>query len=71
MIPRKVTGDVVNALARQAAVALIGPRQVGKTTLALAIGGERGALWCTRCSVLRPWSISAAIRLWGRAGKAL
>jgi predicted AAA+ superfamily ATPase len=31
---------VIKALSRQAAVALIGPRQVGKTTLALEIGKE-------------------------------
>lgn len=30
---------------RQAAVALIGPRQVGKTTLALDIAEERGAVY--------------------------
>lgn len=34
-----------SALDRQAAVALIGPRQVGKTTLARALGAERGALY--------------------------
>ena len=33
------------SLARQAAVALIGPRQVGKTTLALEVGQEFGALY--------------------------
>lgn len=33
------------ALDRQAAVALIGPRQVGKTTLARMLGEERGALY--------------------------
>ena len=38
MIPRLVTISVEEALDRQAAVALIGPRQVGKTTLALEIG---------------------------------
>lgn len=37
MIQRRVQKQVFNALARQAAVALIGPRQVGKTTLALSI----------------------------------
>ena len=37
MIPRIITRDVESALNRQAAVALIGPRQVGKTTLALEI----------------------------------
>jgi predicted AAA+ superfamily ATPase len=45
MIPRLIAADVEKALARQAAVALIGPRQVGKTTLALAIGEERDALY--------------------------
>jgi predicted AAA+ superfamily ATPase len=34
MIPRIIGSKVEVALARQAAVALIGPRQVGKTTLA-------------------------------------
>lgn len=37
MIPRRAQTAVQNALARQAAVALTGPRQVGKTTLAHAI----------------------------------
>jgi predicted AAA+ superfamily ATPase len=37
MIHRRVQTAVQNALARQAAVALTGPRQVGKTTLAHAI----------------------------------
>ena len=45
MIPRLITHDVENALNRQAAVALIGPRQVGKTTLALEIGRARNALY--------------------------
>nr|VFK19667.1 MAG: hypothetical protein BECKLFY1418C_GA0070996_10619 [Candidatus Kentron sp. LFY] len=45
MILRQVTADVGKALARQAAVALIGPRQVGKTTLALAIEENRNALY--------------------------
>lgn len=38
MIPRRALQSVERALSRQAAVALIGPRQVGKTTLALALG---------------------------------
>lgn len=38
MIPRHAQSAVQEALGRQAAVALIGPRQVGKTTLALEIG---------------------------------
>lgn len=38
MLPRLIASEVQNALRRQAAVALIGPRQVGKTTLALSIG---------------------------------
>lgn len=45
MIPRLVAGDIEDALRRQAAVALTGPRQVGKTTLALAIGAGRNALY--------------------------
>ncbi len=45
MIDRHITLLVEEALDRQAAVALIGPRQVGKTTLALAIGERRNALY--------------------------
>lgn len=45
MIPRIVANEVEAALQRQAAVALIGPRQVGKTTLALEIGRARNALY--------------------------
>ena len=45
MIPRITARDVESALRRQAATALIGPRQVGKTTLALEIGRHRDALY--------------------------
>ncbi len=45
MITRHITPIVEEALDRQAVVALIGPRQVGKTTLALAIGERRNALY--------------------------
>ena len=45
MIPRIITSDIERALNRQAAVALIGPRQVGKTTLALEIARSRDALY--------------------------
>lgn len=45
MIPRFALGDVLEALDRQAAVALIGPRQVGKTTLAHAVAGTRPSLY--------------------------
>src|ERR1035438_2773182 len=41
MIPRRARTAIHDALARQAAVALTGPRQVGKTTLALAIAAEK------------------------------
>lgn len=41
MIPRAALPKVEAALSRQAAVALIGPRQAGKTTLALALGAAR------------------------------
>jgi len=37
MIPRIARRDIEDALGRQAVVAIIGPRQVGKTTLALEI----------------------------------
>ena len=37
MIPRKALTAVTYALDRQVAVALIGPRQVGKTTLRLPL----------------------------------
>jgi predicted AAA+ superfamily ATPase len=40
MIHRKIRESVENALNRQPAVALIGPRQVGKTTLALDIASH-------------------------------
>ncbi|MGH8487746.1 MAG: ATP-binding protein [Gammaproteobacteria bacterium] len=45
MIVRRATVIVREALARQAAVALIGPRQVGKTTLALTIAKETASLY--------------------------
>jgi predicted AAA+ superfamily ATPase len=45
MIERRIKQHVTEALDRQAAVALIGPRQVGKTTLAQEISEERGALY--------------------------
>ena len=45
MIERHIKPRVLEALGYQAAVALIGPRQAGKTTLALDIGEERGALY--------------------------
>ncbi|MCY4097149.1 MAG: ATP-binding protein [Rhodospirillales bacterium] len=45
MIPRIVQAAVEAAFDRQAAVALIGPRQVGKTTLALEIGQSRDAIY--------------------------
>ncbi len=45
MIARFITSKVQQALRRQAAVALIGPRQAGKTTFALAIGKASGGLY--------------------------
>ena len=45
MIERRIKQQVKDALNRQAAIALIGPRQVGKTTLAQEISEERGALY--------------------------
>ncbi len=45
MIRRRAYRTVLNALGRQAAVALLGPRQVGKTTLALALAEGSDALY--------------------------
>ena len=45
MISRRVAEDVVRGLGRQAAVALIGPRQAGKTTLAHQIATRGDALY--------------------------
>jgi len=45
MIKRNIHQEVLTALSRQAAVALIGPRQVGKTTLALDIAQDRNCVY--------------------------
>ena len=45
MIHRRSYQNVLNALGRQAAVALLGSRQVGKTTLALEIAESAGAIY--------------------------
>lgn len=45
MLKRQILQKIKIALLRQAAVALIGPRQVGKTTLALALAKERPAIY--------------------------
>lgn len=45
MIPRDIRQKTLTALSRQAAVALIGPRQVGKTTLALDIAQDRDSVY--------------------------
>ena len=45
MIERRAIHQVNEALNRQAAVALMGPRQVGKTTLALAIAQTRPSIY--------------------------
>ena len=45
MIPRDAHPDLLAALATQPAVAIIGPRQCGKTTLALAVADERDAVY--------------------------
>lgn len=45
MIPRRARTAVQSALARQAAVALTGPRQVGKTTLADAVAADTASIY--------------------------
>jgi len=45
MISRRLASQLVQSLDRSPAVALLGPRQVGKTTLALKIAGDRPSLY--------------------------
>jgi predicted AAA+ superfamily ATPase len=45
MIERRLTSELAFALRHAPAVALLGPRQVGKTTLALQIGQPLGAVY--------------------------
>lgn len=45
MIRRRVAEKLTEALAEMPAVALLGPRQSGKTTLALALGEKQNALY--------------------------
>ena len=45
MITRHITATVQQALNRQAAVAIIGPRQIGKTTLAYELADARPSLY--------------------------
>jgi len=45
MIDRKLTPQLGDAIAHSSAVALLGPRQVGKSTLALEIGQRHNSLY--------------------------
>lgn len=45
MLLRRIKKSIMEALSRQAAVALLGPRQVGKTTLALEVGAELNGIY--------------------------
>lgn len=45
MIKRKIFNQVIEGLSRQAAVALIGPRQVGKTTLAHEVAERQDSIY--------------------------
>jgi uncharacterized protein len=45
MIERRIQAELVDRLGQSPAVALLGPRQAGKTTLARAIGGTRPSLY--------------------------
>jgi predicted AAA+ superfamily ATPase len=45
IIPRLLTAELTAALAHSPAVALLGPRQVGKTTLAQQVGGSQGVIY--------------------------
>jgi hypothetical protein len=45
MIPRRLLSALTSALAEVPAVALLGPRQAGKTTLALEVAGSRPSIY--------------------------
>lgn len=45
MLTRDTEVQVLEALDRQAAVAIVGPRQVGRTTLAQKIAGSRASIY--------------------------
>jgi predicted AAA+ superfamily ATPase len=45
MFARRIAGSLIEAIDTNPAVALLGPRQVGKTTLALEIGDQRPSLY--------------------------
>lgn len=45
MIERRIASEVVERLAESPALALLGPRQVGKTTLAIEIGETRPSIY--------------------------
>jgi hypothetical protein len=45
MIRRRLYDDLMKAMERSPAVGLLGPRQVGKTTLALAVGATRPSVY--------------------------
>lgn len=45
MIRRRQASEVTSLLRQTPAVVIVGPRQVGKTTLALEIAGERGSVY--------------------------
>jgi predicted AAA+ superfamily ATPase len=61
MIERQITERVLDALRRQPAVVLVGPRQVGKTTVARSIGDQMGAVYLDcessrdRAMLADPW----------------
>ena len=45
MIPRRISDELRHALARSPAVGLLGPRQVGKTTLARAVSAGTPSIY--------------------------
>jgi predicted AAA+ superfamily ATPase len=63
MIKRRIHDQLVAAIENNPAVALLGPRQSGKTTLALEIGKTRPSLYLDLGSL-------AFDRLGGKAGLA-
>ena len=45
MIPRRIYEELLQSIANNPAVVLLGPRQAGKTTLALEVANSRSSLY--------------------------
>jgi len=64
MIERRIHTQLVEMIGRYPAVALLGPRQVGKTTLALNVAATRPSL--ERASITYGYAAGFRDRSWRR-----